>query len=330
MVTATRTGAPTIEDARRAAAALLDAGVSEVWLYGSVARGESDIRSDIDLVAVFDDLDYRRRLWVRMELNRTASAACDQNVEVLVTDRPEWRIQTSQVPTSFANAISDNLVLLAVVPCITTDVDWDKPQVMATSDEELADERLDAIRLNVDMIASNLEPSWAERELVDTDDRTEFEAVRGARLIAVCAASHLAIENSAKALAVTSGVEAQTLWTHDVKELVASLDKEDNDAVEQMLAAAPDLVQSPGYITMWRERGAYGGPTEGMTAQEVATPAFTTALATIACDVALYAAETLDRPTRRRPAAERVRRRATTTRQRLTNFDIATGNPTTP
>ncbi len=327
MLSEARTQAPTIGDAEKAAAALMAAGAGEVWLYGSVARGESRDHSDIDLVAIFDDLDYRRRLHLGIELNQAASNACNQRVEVLVTDRPEWRIQTTQVPASFASAISDDLVLLASKPCILDSVDWDKQQVMPTSDEELADERLRAVRLNIDAIGTNLEPSWAELELTDSDEYADHFDVRAARLIAVCAAAHLAIENAAKALAVSSGVEAQTLWTHNVADLVDSLESEDNDAVEEMLAAAPDLVKSSKYITMWRERGAYGGPTEGMTAQEVATPAFTAALAMIACDVALYAADTLERSNPKRPAAEHLRRRVTAVSNRLKEFDIATGEP---
>ena len=46
----------------------MDVGVGEVWLYGSVARGESEPGSDIDLVAVLDDLEYRRRVRVKGEL----------------------------------------------------------------------------------------------------------------------------------------------------------------------------------------------------------------------------------------------------------------------
>ena len=42
------------------------------WL---VVRGESEPGSDIDLVAVFDDLEYRRRFQVEDELQAVARAA---------------------------------------------------------------------------------------------------------------------------------------------------------------------------------------------------------------------------------------------------------------
>ena len=53
--------APTIDDARRAGQALADAGAREVMVFGSVAKGEARPYSDIDLVVVLDDLDYRSR-----------------------------------------------------------------------------------------------------------------------------------------------------------------------------------------------------------------------------------------------------------------------------
>ena len=53
--------APTIDDARRAGRALTDAGAREVMVFGSVAKGEARPYSDIDLVVVLDDLDYRSR-----------------------------------------------------------------------------------------------------------------------------------------------------------------------------------------------------------------------------------------------------------------------------
>ena len=53
--------APTIDDARRAGQALADAGAREVMVFGSVAKGEARPYSDIDLMVVLDDLDYRSR-----------------------------------------------------------------------------------------------------------------------------------------------------------------------------------------------------------------------------------------------------------------------------
>ena len=58
------TGKPTLTAAQRAADALAEAGVGRVLLVGSVARGEQEQDSDIDLVAIYDDLDYEER-WAR-------------------------------------------------------------------------------------------------------------------------------------------------------------------------------------------------------------------------------------------------------------------------
>ena len=52
---------PRKADAQRAADALAQAGAARVLLFGSLARGEAGEGSDIDLVAVFDDLDYAQR-----------------------------------------------------------------------------------------------------------------------------------------------------------------------------------------------------------------------------------------------------------------------------
>ena len=53
---------PSMEDARMAAGVVAAAGgVSEILVFGSVARGEAGPYSDIDLVAIHDDLDYSTR-----------------------------------------------------------------------------------------------------------------------------------------------------------------------------------------------------------------------------------------------------------------------------
>lgn len=326
MALVTRRAAPTIEDARRAAGALVEAGVGEVWLYGSVARGESMPGSDIDLVAVLDDLEYRRRLRVKSELQEVARAACGCWVEVLVTDRVEWRIQREQVSASFVSAISCDLELLECRSVSMANVDWGKDQVMATSNEELALERLRGVLLNLTKIDASRTPSLREQELADDDDPGDCLLVRGGRLVMLCEAADMAVENAAKAVGTLSGVKAQTLWEHDVGKIVVELDEDDTDAFKDLLAAAPELVKSPDYVTMWRTRGAYGSPTEGMTAQEVATPSFTRAIGLIACHVAAYAADAVERRIGEHKDIADVRRWPARIREGIVGRDLATGD----
>ena len=327
MVRVNHGNVPTRDDARRAADALVAAGVGEVWLYGSVARGEQHRGSDIDLVAVLNDLEYRKRLSVTEELRRVAREACGRWVEVLVTDRPEWRIQCERVPASFANAISCDLMLLSCNPGILKEVDWDKEQVLATTNEELAVERLQAALLSLTKIRANRAPGPDEREMADCDDPGDYLEERGARLIVVCEAADMAVENAAKALAVLEDVEAKTLWSHDVKTIVGELEDDDTDALRALMASVPELVKSPKYITMWRTVGVYGTPGEGKTAYEVATPTFATAIALIACDVAGYVADKAQRRIGEHEAVARLRQRAVAVRDLLITYDIATGEP---
>jgi len=322
---ATRDTPPTVEDARRAARALVDAGVGEVWLYGSVARGESEPGSDIDLVAVLDDLEYRRRPQVKGELQEVARAACGRWVEVLVTDRAEWRIQREQVSASFASAISYDLMLISCSSSAMAEVDWDKDQVMATSNDGLALERLRGVLLNLTKIEATRAPCPAERDLVDHDDPGDYLLVRDGRLVMLCEAADMAVENAAKAVGVLSDVDAQTLWQHDVKKIVGELDDDDTESFSRLVAAAPELVKSPDYVTMWRTRGAYGSPTEGKTAQDVATPAFARALGLIGCDVAAYAADAVERRIGAHKDIAAVRRWSARVRNYLVDHDLATG-----
>ena len=83
---------PTIDDAKAAGRALTEAGAREVMVFGSVGRGDAGAHSDIDLVAVFDDIDYRTRWRAKLDLARIASDAVGHTVEVWPTDVPEWAI----------------------------------------------------------------------------------------------------------------------------------------------------------------------------------------------------------------------------------------------
>ena len=109
----------------------------------------------------------------------------------------------------------------------------------------------------------------------------------------------------------------------DVQTIIGKLDDDDTQALSELLADAPDLVKSPDYVTMWRTRGAYGSPTEGKTAQEIATPAFARAVGLIACAVAAYAAGAVERRIGGRQDAADVRRWAMRVRGYLTDHDLA-------
>ena len=104
--------APTLEDARAAGLALTDAGAREVLAYGSVVVGGADPVSDIDLVAIFDDVDYKDRWRLKLRLVDIAHDACGHYMDILVTDVPEWAAQ-NKMASSFAAAIRDDLVPVA-------------------------------------------------------------------------------------------------------------------------------------------------------------------------------------------------------------------------
>jgi predicted nucleotidyltransferase len=323
---ATVAAASSLSDARRAADALVAAGAAQVWLFGSVARGEQRDISDVDLVAVLDDLDYRKRREVHERMRRVAVAAAGGPVDVVVTDRAEWRIQRDRVTASFASAIAGDLMLLADAP-LPGDVNWNKEQLMATSNEELAAQRLDDVAQQLGKMIGNLDPSRAETAAAARGDRNEGLFLRGCRLVDLCEAAHLAIEGSLKAVGTIAGIEARLLWGHDVGAIADALPPSEREAMTRLLAAAPDLIKTPGYISMWRSRGAYASPTDGMTAAEVASPGFSTAIARIACDVASAAAEGLAARGVTAPGAARTRRYTAEVRRHLANVDLADGRP---
>lgn len=317
-----KVGAPVLGEARRAAEALMAVGVGQVWLFGSLARGEEGVVSDIDLVAVFDDLDYGRRWRVEAELRAAASAAAGQLVDVVVTDRPEWRIQRG-VSASFASAIGGDLVLLGDRPAVG--VDWGKEQSMATSNEELAGRRIDDVTRQLTRIIGLRWPSRDEGAAEVGGDRDRYERLLASRLIGLCEAAHLAVEGAFKAVGSLTGVEAKLLYTHDVGALADGLPSGMRDAMAALLASSPGLVKTTGYITMWRTKGVYRGPGEGMTAEEIATPAFASEIGKIAADAAVAAVDWLaDRGVVPASAAT-LRAHAEEIRDHIAHIDLGTG-----
>lgn len=116
--------APSLDDARHAADAVATDGVCRVLLYGSVARGRQIAGSDIDLVVVFDDIDYTARRNLAGDLRGRARRAAGCPVDVRITDLPEWTHRSESVTTSFEHDILRHAVVL--FDAAPREVNWGK------------------------------------------------------------------------------------------------------------------------------------------------------------------------------------------------------------
>ena len=212
---------PTVADARRAAEVLAAAGAGRVLLYGSVARGEQTPESDIDLVAIFDDLgDYADRWRRRSILREEARQACGWPVEVLVTDRPEWRIRSERLRSTLERRIAPQVVPLVERPEVG--VDWGKEIGMADSDAGEALERVLNLAVNVTQM-DNARRGWEAEEgaMADGDDEA-LVLYRQHRHWAMCGAAQLCAENALKALVhVVCGDDPRRV--HAIPELAEQL-----------------------------------------------------------------------------------------------------------
>ena len=264
--------APDLADAERAAAALAAAGVGRVVLFGSVARGDAGERSDIDLMAIYDDLDYGERWERRCELAGLAGRAVEFPVDVSVTDRAEWRMRTTRVATSFeCRAARDGVVLVDRPAAV--DVDWDKEMATPDSDYAEAVKRLEETRDALGGLLRHLRP--------DPDEDARDENVQAwilERLRRGCGEAHMAVELAVKALIHLESDPDRPAWGHNIGKLCARLPEPHRSTLSALLEPL-----GADEITPWRTDAVYGSGID-------ATPELLADLARTACRVASYAA----------------------------------------
>ena len=302
--------APTLADAERAAAALAGAGVGRVVLFGSVARGEATERSDIDLVAIFDDLDYGERWERRCELMRLAGEAAGHSVDVSVTDRAEWAMRTSRVRTSFEGRAARDGVVLVNRPA-AVDVDWGKEMVMPGSDYEEALKRMDGTRDALRGLLRHLRPDPDEQDAGREHRRLWILG----RLHRGCGEAQMTVELALKSLIHLGSDPARPAWGHDIKELCARLAEPHRNILPSLLAPV-----GADAITPWHTGAVYGSSI-------AATPELLADLARIACRVASYA---VDQFPAGEPAAADVRGRIDDIEDYLNRYALDTGEPLPP
>ena len=209
-VTAVGSEVPTRADAVAAAEALVAAGAEEVLLFGSVARGDADRDSDIDLVALFADIDYAQRHDLKKRLEAVAGAVVDDGwpVQVVVTDRPEWRARVRNVSASFEQRISAEAVAVAT-SATRGPVRWDKEMVRPMSNPAEALQQFNDRALNrVTELRASMTRQFDEDASWLTPEQRE--SVRLQRVVRVCEDSAMLVELSLKALAVLHGVGGRT------------------------------------------------------------------------------------------------------------------------
>ena len=185
-------GAPTIADAERAAGALSALGARRVLVFGSVALGEARAGSDIDLVAVFDDLgDYRDRDKLGSEASRAARGASGHDCEVLVTDRPEWRVRAG-LATSIESVLAKHAVVLVDLPPQQL-IDWDKPIGKLATDLDLARNDVGGAQIAMIRASNQIDPGPEFDYVYAADDPNRWDEARFRRLQELCIHAHDAI-----------------------------------------------------------------------------------------------------------------------------------------
>ena len=324
--------APTRIEAERAAEELARAGASRVLLFGSVARDEAWIESDIDLIAVFDDIDYSSRFDLRSELVERAESATGRRVQICVTDWPEWKHRTERVSASFeAQVAAGTVVLFDREP---VGVRWDKEIGLPDSNDKEALDRLAEASKALNSAAGMTLPYESEHEALLWGDNEEAALLAHWRLIDVCRFGAMTIETALKSLAALEGSPARR--GHVIGMLVDRI-KERRTQVESALAelghntmggvrkTLGGALEGDAYgdVSMWREAGDYIADRPEVTLDHTSRLAPATLAA--AAELVSIAATELESRLGADDVTARAKRRAASARRVVQMRDMRTG-----
>ncbi len=305
--------APCREDAELVASLLAAEGVSKVVLFGSVARGEATEHSDIDLVAIYDDIDYRHREAKKRELTARAECTVGYEVDVVVTDRPEWKARSENFLTSLEYSVARHGVVL--VDKEAERVDWGKQMVLPTNGYEATVRCLREVVGALTTLHMHLNPGEMERESRGAHNYERAIFLTVLRFEGAGGQVQRIVESAIKALAHHSG-RRRELRGHDVGDLCTKLVEPYRGEINALLDVVGAEVN-----TRWRQDARYTPQhvlDEPLTSERVAQ------LAEVACRVASYLVEQLDESV---PYVTEVQDHVTLVEQWLERYDLETGTP---
>ena len=281
-------GAPTLDDAQRAADALsfLDPGL--VLVYGSVADGTADDDSDVDLMVVFDDLgDYRQRPFLCRRAREAAEGVIGRPVDVRVTDRPEWRARTECV-SSFERHVASEAITLRERRA--EHVDWHKEIPIPPTDEDMARASLGDLAQALEALTNALAPYAQEAEAAESGSPAQAAVSRARRMRRVCALAQEAMETGLQALNhALPGPHPPR--THDLGALIGLLPVTPGER-DRLDAAVRDLDLAAA--AQWRQMGTYPGDFEVEVVAERSTPEHAATMVNAAARLTLAVVDLLE------------------------------------
>ena len=261
---------PTVDMARTAARDMADRvpGIRRICLYGSVARGEATPESDVDLLIVFDDIDYAERKRIASRCRSAlddARSGIDHRVSVVVTDTREWSTR-SELFTSFERAISADLVDLHQSKEPVIRMNKDKAMDKPTSDLDEAYKRLHEAWVAYDRANGSFLPRPKEIELHHDDPNEELSWYQYYRYVNIVTNIDMVLETSLKALHHTMR-NAPPPKTHRLDALLNSLpDSIETENVRNAISTLKvtnlppdtyDKMDLKEVYTNWRVHGTY-------------------------------------------------------------------------
>ncbi len=237
--------------AQRAADVLVTAGVGKVLLFGSLARGEATENSDIDLVAIYDDLDYTERSKRRGALEAQGTAVAGCRVDVMVTDAPEWAVRTSRVPCSVEARIADYAFELADAGGHDR-INWDKEIGLPSSSTAEMQSRFTDMSDAIVALTNQMQPTPKEQGAVGADEADERSALEDIRWARAMGEIHMIFESAAKTTHIVIN-ESAPPHDHRIHVLLAGQPEELRDSFHQLAGDEVELSE----LHIWRPGATY-------------------------------------------------------------------------